>query len=165
MIAANNNNNNNNDTSFAGETESQRKQRIRRNNRRRIRSSGIVVPDGHIWVEGDNPWNSSDSRNYGAVPASLITGRVLCRIWPLRGNAMMQRGDRPSRNVENGGDDDGDGGGRPSLAFSGSIVIPAGWDDQRIVREYRHVPVSTPAPMDGNDNVNNNVDNNNNNER
>ena len=59
---------------------------------------------------------------------------------------MMQRGDRPSRNVDNGGDDDENGGGRPSLAFSGSIVIPAGWDDQRIVREYQYGRVP-PAPM------------------
>ena len=51
----------------------------------------VKVPDGHIWVEGDNPWNSNDSRNYGAIPASLIVGRVVCRIWPIKGKAMILR--------------------------------------------------------------------------
>ena len=93
--------------------------------KRRLLSSGFKVPDGHIWVEGDNPWNSSDSRNYGAIPASLIMGRVLLRLWPLRGNALMVRGGRPVRSEED----------EASLAFSGSIVVPVGWDDQRILRE------------------------------
>jgi len=116
--------------------DQERRRRNRRNkHRRRLLSSGIQVPDGHIWVEGDNPWNSSDSRNYGAVPASLIMGRVLCRLWPLRGNALMERGDRPVRSEDD----------ELSLAFSGSIVIPAGWDDQRIVREF--VPVSSPVSV------------------
>ncbi len=35
----------------------------------------MVVPD-------INPWNSSEPRNYGPVPASLIMGRVVLRIWP-----------------------------------------------------------------------------------
>lgn len=90
-----------------------------------------TVPDGHLWVEGDNPWNSSDSRNYGPVPASLIVGRVLFRIWPLRGDAWMLRGDRPIHD-----DDENDQQHRPSLAFSGSVVFPAGYRNQIIVRDY-----------------------------
>ena len=43
---------------------------------------GIVVPDGHIWLQGDNESNSTDSRHYGPVPAALVTGTVLMRIWP-----------------------------------------------------------------------------------
>jgi len=39
-------------------------------------TSLIVVPSGHIWVEGDNSMNSSDSRNYGPIPASLVVGKV-----------------------------------------------------------------------------------------
>ena len=116
------------------ESEDERRRRNRRN-KRRLLSNGITVPDGHIWVEGDNPWNSSDSRNYGAVPAALIMGRVLCRLWPLRGKALMERGDRPVRSNDE----------ELSLAFSGSIVIPVGWEEQRIVRE--HVPVSAPVVL------------------
>ena len=111
------------------ESEEDRLRRLQRN-KRRILSAGVKVPDGHIWVEGDNPWNSSDSRNYGAVPANLIMGRVLLRMWPLRGKALMERGDRPLRSDED----------ELSLTFSGSVVIPAGWDGQRILRE---MPPST----------------------
>lgn len=42
-----------------------------------------IVPVGHIWLEGDNSSNSTDSRNYGAVPQGLIKSRVLLRIYPF----------------------------------------------------------------------------------
>ncbi|XP_045124820.1 mitochondrial inner membrane protease subunit 1-like isoform X1 [Portunus trituberculatus] len=41
------------------------------------------VPKGHVWLEGDNHSNSTDSRNFGSVPAGLIRGRAVFRIWPL----------------------------------------------------------------------------------
>lgn len=88
---------------------------------RKRRLGEMVIPDGHIWVEGDNPWNSSDSRNYGPVPASLIMGRVLFRVWPLRGNALMERGARPQE--DNHPD-------RPQQSFSGSISFPAGYNGE-----------------------------------
>lgn len=40
------------------------------------------IPRGHVWLEGDNPENSMDSRNYGPVPAALVQGRVVGRVWP-----------------------------------------------------------------------------------
>ena len=42
-----------------------------------------VVPTGHVWLQGDNQTNSTDSRAYGAVPVALIRGRVFYKIWPL----------------------------------------------------------------------------------
>jgi signal peptidase I len=87
----------------------------------RRRSGLMVIPDGHIWVEGDNPWNSSDSRNYGPVPAAMIVGRVLLRVWPLRGDAMMERAARPEKKDA-------------SINFSGSLVLPAGYNDEEIRR-------------------------------
>mmetsp|Transcript_1650 Transcript_1650/g.3955 ORF Transcript_1650/g.3955 Transcript_1650/m.3955 type:complete len:193 (-) Transcript_1650:353-931(-) len=42
-----------------------------------------VVPPGHVWLQGDNLHNSTDSRTYGAVPIGLVRGRVFCKIWPL----------------------------------------------------------------------------------
>eukprot|EP00270_Netrium_digitus_P006563 TRINITY_DN19146_c0_g1_i1.p1 TRINITY_DN19146_c0_g1~~TRINITY_DN19146_c0_g1_i1.p1 ORF type:complete len:171 (-),score=23.01 TRINITY_DN19146_c0_g1_i1:87-599(-) len=43
----------------------------------------ILVPKGHVWLQGDNVKNSTDSRHYGPVPAALIQGRVFYRIWPI----------------------------------------------------------------------------------
>eukprot|EP00514_Thraustochytrium_sp_LLF1b_P003205 CAMPEP_0184512354 /NCGR_PEP_ID=MMETSP0198_2-20121128/2832_1 /TAXON_ID=1112570 /ORGANISM="Thraustochytrium sp., Strain LLF1b" /LENGTH=136 /DNA_ID=CAMNT_0026902365 /DNA_START=84 /DNA_END=493 /DNA_ORIENTATION=+ len=34
------------------------------------RERSQVVPDGCVWLEGDNPRNSTDSRSYGAVPSA-----------------------------------------------------------------------------------------------
>lgn len=42
-----------------------------------------VVPPGSFFVLGDNPTMSTDSREYGFVPASDVTGVVWRRIWPL----------------------------------------------------------------------------------
>lgn len=40
----------------------------------------VVVPPGHIWVQGDNAAASRDSRLYGPIPISLIRGRLICGI-------------------------------------------------------------------------------------
>ncbi|XP_069030743.1 mitochondrial inner membrane protease subunit 1 isoform X2 [Embiotoca jacksoni] len=40
------------------------------------------VPKGHVWLEGDNLRNSTDSRSYGPIPYALIRGRVSLKLWP-----------------------------------------------------------------------------------
>jgi mitochondrial inner membrane protease subunit 1 len=42
----------------------------------------IKIPPGHVWLEGDNARNSTDSRSYGPVPLPLLRGRVVGRVWP-----------------------------------------------------------------------------------
>ncbi|KIV93459.1 signal peptidase I [Exophiala mesophila] len=37
----------------------------------------VQVPEGHVWVAGDNLPYSRDSRFYGPVPMALITGKLL----------------------------------------------------------------------------------------
>ena len=86
-----------------------------------------VVPPGHLWVEGDNTFNSLDSRAYGTVPASLVIGKVICRLWPLRdyvslgldGNgiehwkrvsARIGRGERPQLKLMVGNENEADNG-------------------------------------------------------
>lgn len=43
----------------------------------------LTVPDDHVWLEGDNPRQSSDSRDYGPVPICLVRGKVWARFWPI----------------------------------------------------------------------------------
>lgn len=43
----------------------------------------VIVPQGHIFVMGDNRNHSSDSREIGPVPIGNIQGRVLVRVFPL----------------------------------------------------------------------------------
>lgn len=73
------------------------------------------VPDGHVWLEGDNARQSKDSRSYGPVPAALVKGRVVARVWPVRGSAWMQRL-------------------RPS-----STVLPAGYRGEHIVKSESEI--------------------------
>lgn len=44
----------------------------------------VKVPEGHVWLQGDNPTNSTDSRHYGPVPYALLEGRAFLKIWPPR---------------------------------------------------------------------------------
>ena len=37
----------------------------------------VQVPEGHVWVSGDNLRYSRDSRTYGAVPMALIQGKTV----------------------------------------------------------------------------------------
>ena len=42
-----------------------------------------IEPDGAIFLAGDNPASSTDSRQFGAVPRRHILARVGWRYWPL----------------------------------------------------------------------------------
>lgn len=43
----------------------------------------VLVPRGHVWIEGDNHAQSRDSNFYGSVPLGLLTGKLAYIIWPL----------------------------------------------------------------------------------
>ncbi|PIR41117.1 MAG: signal peptidase I [Candidatus Yanofskybacteria bacterium CG10_big_fil_rev_8_21_14_0_10_46_23] len=51
-----------------------------------LQTDGVItvkVDPNEYFVMGDNRPNSSDSRRWGPVNTTLITGRVLVRVWPL----------------------------------------------------------------------------------
>jgi hypothetical protein len=35
---------------------------------------------GHVWLEGDNLQNSTDSRYYGPIPYGLVRGRIFFKV-------------------------------------------------------------------------------------
>ncbi|CAA6658224.1 unnamed protein product [Spirodela intermedia] len=52
----------------------------------------LVVPKDHVWVTGDNPLLSRDSRHFGSVPYALIKGKAFCRVWPPEGFGLLNKG-------------------------------------------------------------------------
>ena len=45
--------------------------------------SDVVVPEGTVYLMGDNRDSSLDSRTFGCIPLDRVNGCVLCRVWPL----------------------------------------------------------------------------------
>jgi signal peptidase I len=55
--------------------------------KRVVHTPGDPAPDGlrlihRVWVEGDDPHGSTDSRGFGGVPVRLVKGRVVVVWWP-----------------------------------------------------------------------------------
>ena len=42
-----------------------------------------AVPEGHVWVMGDNRTHTADSRTFGPISIDSITGRAFFTYWPV----------------------------------------------------------------------------------
>uniref|UniRef100_A0A7S2G0Y4 Mitochondrial inner membrane protease subunit n=1 Tax=Haptolina brevifila TaxID=156173 RepID=A0A7S2G0Y4_9EUKA len=51
----------------------------------------VVIPRGQCWLEGDNAYDSTDSRYYGPVPLALVRGVVFLKLWPFREAGWISR--------------------------------------------------------------------------
>jgi signal peptidase I len=43
----------------------------------------ITIPEGEVWLMGDNRTNSHHARWFGPQPVSIIRGRAFLRYWPF----------------------------------------------------------------------------------
>ena len=61
----------------------------------------VVVPENHVWLEGDNWRASYDSNDFGPVSRALIDGRAVCvlRKWKLLFVPVKLREDGDTRIV------------------------------------------------------------------
>ncbi len=44
--------------------------------------SKYLIPDGKVWLQGDNMSHSVDSRTYGTISKEAIYGKVVCQLYP-----------------------------------------------------------------------------------
>jgi mitochondrial inner membrane protease subunit 1 len=63
------------------------------NDRMADTSRKLIVPKGCVWLEGDCPLFSVDSRQYGPISTEHIRGRLLFRLWPWKRTDLLSDDD------------------------------------------------------------------------
>ncbi|BBN99559.1 signal peptidase I [Sporolactobacillus terrae] len=65
-------------------------QQLTENFNLKAKTGKLRVPEGKLWVMGDNRQNSEDSRYFGFVDQKSVIGKVSIRYWPLNEWEIMQ---------------------------------------------------------------------------
>ncbi|KAK7520534.1 peptidase S24/S26A/S26B/S26C [Phyllosticta citriasiana] len=52
----------------------------------------LQVPEGHMWVAGDNQSASRDSRIFGPIPLAMVRGKVIAQIYPFKDMHWFKNG-------------------------------------------------------------------------
>ncbi|KAL0949694.1 hypothetical protein HGRIS_009731 [Hohenbuehelia grisea] len=84
----------------------------------------VIIPKGHVWVEGDESFRTDDSNRFGPVPSALIESKLISIIWPLNRFGVFRS--KPSINM--------DGLDEPSRRHQKDAVDRDRWRDSRVVR-------------------------------
>jgi signal peptidase I len=74
------------------------------------------LEDGQYFLLGDNREASTDSRDFGPVPAGAIVGTAVLRYWPLRRAGRLTRAPRRFAATVEGGEHAPHGHGAPAPA-------------------------------------------------
>lgn len=57
----------------------------------------VRVPEGHIWVEGDEGGSlTMDSNTYGPISINLVEGRIVYLLWPFRKAGRVRWWEHPA---------------------------------------------------------------------